>query len=242
MSQIIIPSTNTLFRETFHSLGSVLSNGAYIGGSISVDKSCDFSGGGYLVYPISRLASTNYWSVYVKCSFASAASDRVILAVGKSGIGDRFEIGIDSSDELYMTGSSGTVTSSDSVSSGSRKLLFVYDGSNITFYVDGVRIGTSSVSLGAYLLPIMHVGAATDGSSRKIGSTTIDEIKIYNYPLSESEAFDASDVDGWTPKNLLSAYGGSYDDGMYWDGDEDGAYGLNDQAIFSNWDFNPTPA
>jgi len=237
MTNLIISSTKNIFRENFHSLSTILSNGANVFGSISVNDGCDLSGGGYLLYLLNYLPSLPHWSIYIKCNVGAAGSDRTLLAVGKSGTGDRFELGVDASGDMYMTGASGTVTSTDSVSTGDRKLLFTYDGSNIIFYVDGVRIGIEAVSLGNYLLPFIFIGAATDGSSRKWGSS-ISEIRIFNYPFNETESFGISDVNGWTPKNLLSAYGGNYDDGLYWDGDDDGAYGLNTQPVLVNNKFN----
>jgi hypothetical protein len=235
-----ITSARIRFSQRFQNLAHVFGAGGAVSGSVSVDNGLDTSGGGYVRYL--NQASANiwqlpWWSVYVEATVPAAGSARTLVTCGDPTLGDVFELGIDSSNRMQLIGGS-TVVSDDAVTAGERKMLFIFSGGQVEFWADGVRIGTAVVSLGTNNPQYLFVGVAADGSSRKWGDT-IKRVDVYTYPLDEVEAFQISAIEGWTPKNLLTAYGGSYADGMYFDGDEDGSYTLNTQPDVDQYFSDP---
>lgn len=232
-----VTSQRLLFSQNFRNLSYVYGSGGDIHGSVSVDKGLDVSGGGYVIYS-SRGADSvwalPWWSVFADVDVPASGSARCVLACGDPVIGDRFELGLSSSNEMQVVGGS-TVVSDDALSAGRHRLLWVFTGGVVEFWADGVRIGTATVSLGSTTPPRLFVGMASDGSSRGLGST-IYSLDVYTYPLDEAEAFVVSAVEGWTPRNLLADYGGTYTDGLYFDGDDDGSYTFNTQPTLADLD------
>jgi len=230
--RIILPTLSSQrigFSQRFQNLNYVYGSNARIVGSVSVDNKLDVTSGGYLIYGGADTFSTLPWfTIYAKVTVLADSTKRVVAACGHPSIGDKFEIGVDSSNQMYFTSGS-TYVSDDTISSGTHNLLWIFNGSDLELWMDGVRIGSSTATLSSNVSPTFYVGAATDGGDG--WGSVINEVRIYNYPLDEEEAFLVSGIEGWTPKDLLTDYGGTfgYDNGLYWDGDVDGAYDLNTQ-------------
>lgn len=231
-----IPKTQRiLFSQTFHSLPYVLGSGGYISGTVSVDRGLDLSGGGWVRYT-SRGAGAfqrlRWWSVCVDVDVPAAGSTRSVFCCGSNATGVCVDLGIDSTNHM-RAGGTAYKTSDDVITAGRHKLLYVFNGSNVEFWCDGVRVGTSDTFTMGAGSPFVFMGVVSNGATQKWGST-IYSVDVYTYPLDEAEAFIVSSVAGWTPRSLLTDYGGTYDDGFYWDGDEDGAFTLNTQPSIVN--------
>lgn len=64
-----------------------------------------------------------------------------------------------------------------------------YDGSTTTLYKDGVQVASSSISGNINSVSaVMRIGNSSD-SGKKIGPSTIDDIRVYNRALSDDEIY-----------------------------------------------------
>lgn len=88
-------------------------------------------------------------------------------------------------DDLYNS------ASKLSNNSGWHHVALTYDGSHVTFYVDGVAdpaLGASDSSLTPFTNAVLNIGYSDNNLDRFNGD--IDEVRIYNYALSASEIWE----------------------------------------------------
>jgi hypothetical protein len=147
-----ITSRRIIFSQRYYNLAYIYGSNGQVNGSVSVAEGSGLStsGGGYVKYGsygASCVSYLPYWSVYIKAIIPAAGSARTLFTCGESG-SDKFELGIDSSNNMQLIGTS-TVTSDDALTEGEHNLIYIYDGTNVEFWVDGVRIGTEVVTLGS---------------------------------------------------------------------------------------------
>jgi hypothetical protein len=84
--------------------------------------------------------------------------------------------------DLYYSSS----TLSDN--NGWHHVALAYDGSHVTFYVDGVAdpsLSANQSSLASFTNAVLNIGYSDNGLDRFVGD--IDEVRIYNRALSASE-------------------------------------------------------
>lgn len=190
-----VSSRRITFSNRFQNVGYVLGGGGAIVGSASVDRGADLSGGGYIMFGArgaDRVWALPHWSVRAIVDVPAAGSQRAVVSCGHTVMGNQFELGIQSTGELYVTGAT-TVESDSVVAPGRRDLLWVFSGSLVEFWADEARIGIQPLVLGSGSPTTLFVGAASDGASRKWGSS-IYNLDVYSYP-----------IDLWDPSSLWSA-------------------------------------
>jgi len=228
------------FSNSFQHLGYVMGGGGVVYGSVSVDQGADLSGGGYIVFGgrgADLVGSLSHWSIFADVSVPASGTQRALLNCGHPSLGDRFELGLASTNQLKMIGNGGaSVVSDDTISAGRHTLGWVFVDGTVEFWCDGVRIGSDSITLATGSPTTLFVGASSTGT--KPWGATVYKIDVYRDAFDEEEAFGASAIEGWTPRSLLTDFGGTYDNGLYLDGDEPGTYDLNTPANLLNPDFD----
>ena len=101
--------------------------------------------------------------------------------------------------QLVFQGGGNNVSSNifTSIESGWHHIATTYNGSNVTFYLDGVNVGTSAASgnLGATYGDNLYVGGKTYGTFYYVKGL-LDDVRIYNRALSAQEVLNLYNSSG----------------------------------------------
>jgi hypothetical protein len=164
------------FAETFENSEAVARNGGTITGATINNGGTFPNAGDKILYSGQGAKFDNITkaSVIAKVNVTSATGYQTLFTVRDAGAAPcRLEVGINTSNaKMYCYSNvSGIQLSTNEVADGEHTLAYIFDGTNLTFYVDGVANGSVAFTLGTSQSDV-YVGNLSSGTQE-----WVDEIK-----------------------------------------------------------------
>jgi hypothetical protein len=211
-SSVITADAPYVWYRTAETSGTSAANGGSMGGSGtysgvtlaqspagSIDGNSFYTGSnGYISQVLSALPSTTFtYEFWYKRNTGFNLASAPVMTI-TNGNGTYCQVQISGAGAIFIGsgGSMGTTFSSTGVQDGNwHHIAFVYGGSSTTniLYVDGIRIGTVSGTLGSTGSSTLFVGSSNAGT----GQNYIDEPAVYYSALTQSQI--ASHVNAGSP-------------------------------------------
>jgi hypothetical protein len=161
-----------IFAETFRNNQQVANNGGTIYGTSSIVGNAISlaANGNYMTYVFNRRAMTKGTFIFdLDITFISAAYHNICNNMSATAL--NFQMGFDNAASITakkMYWYDGTVRlSTATVSPGRHRYAYVCDGTNVSFFVDGVQIGTAVTGVfGTTTAANITIGNAYTGSTQ----------------------------------------------------------------------------
>ncbi len=175
------------FRETFNSEYETRKNGGIPTNVVFNKGSGEFNGTGFVKYPNIKLADT--FSVRFK---------GIIFDAGISGVlngllsANNYEFWLSSTGKLsYYNGVAAKSDTTTLVAGVKYDIVFVYDGTNINFYIDKLLSSSSIVAKHALDIGSTYIGCYFPENENL--NATVEAVEIYNRALTPSEVSNLYD-------------------------------------------------
>jgi hypothetical protein len=160
----------------------------------------------FVNYMISKYTGTVGWAFGVNGTY----TDAEVCGSGSTG-------------KVYVYNGTSSICSNQTISTGQwTHVAFTYTGSTVTIFINGLQVGSGSLTLGNESSANISLGARSDNNWYLNGA--IDDVRIYNYALSQKQIVNVMNGrEGYEP-----AVGGSVGNPVLHLGFDDG-YGTTAQ-------------